>query len=71
MIEGVNWYLTKGLKIMANNHDSIRVALEAILLLIYAWNSCPIPGTDVSCSLVTVGHEFSFPLTILQISIGS
>ena len=23
---------------------------------------CPIPGTDISCSLVAVGREFSFPI---------
>jgi hypothetical protein len=62
MVEHVNRYLTKGLKIMTNEHDSILVALEAILLLLYAWNSCPIPGTDISWSLVAVGHEFAFPI---------
>ncbi len=62
MVECVNQYLTKGLKIMTNERDSVRVALEAILLLLYAWNSCPIPSTDISRSLVAVGHEFAFPI---------
>ncbi len=62
MVERVNWYLNKGLKIMTNKQDSVRVALKAILLLLYAWNSCPIPGTDISRSLVAVGHEFAFPI---------
>ncbi len=48
MVERVNWYLTKRLKIMTNEQDSARVALKAILLLLYAWNSCPILGTDIS-----------------------
>jgi hypothetical protein len=60
IVERVNWYLTKGLKIMYNKRDSVRVALEAILLLLYAWNSCPVLGTDISCSLVVIGHEFVF-----------
>ena len=47
---------------MINEQESIRVALEAILLLIYAWNSCPIPGTDISRSLVAVTREFAFPI---------
>jgi hypothetical protein len=47
---------------MTNERDSVCVALEAILLLLYAWNSCPIPGTDISRSLVAVGHEFAFPI---------
>jgi hypothetical protein len=47
---------------MTNEHDSVQIALEAILLLLYAWNSCPIPGTDISRSLVAVGREFTFPI---------
>jgi hypothetical protein len=62
IVERVNWYLTKGLKIMTNERDSVRVALEAILFLLYAWNSCPIPGTDISGSLVAVGRESAFPI---------
>jgi hypothetical protein len=62
IVEHVNRYLTKGLKIMTNERDSVRIALEAILLLLYAWNSCPIPGTDISRSLVAVGREFAFPI---------
>jgi hypothetical protein len=64
MVEHVNRYLTKGLKIITNERDSVRVALEAILLLLYAWNSfpIPIPSTDISRSLVAVGREFAFPI---------
>ena len=47
---------------MTNERDSVRVALEAILLLLYVWNSCPIPGTDISRSLVAVGRKFAFPI---------
>jgi hypothetical protein len=50
---------------MTNERGSIQVALEAILLLIYAWNSCPIPGTDISRSLVAVGCKFAFPIDYL------
>ena len=61
LVEWVNRYVTKGLKIMCNERDSVRVALEAILLLLYAMNSCPVPGADISCSLVAaVGREFAF-----------
>ena len=60
LVERVNRYLNEGLHIMTNERDSIRTALEAILLLIYAWNSCPVPGTNISRSLVAVGREFSF-----------
>jgi hypothetical protein len=36
------------------------VALEAILLLLYAWNLYPVPGTDISHSLVAVGRKLPF-----------
>ena len=62
LVERINRYLNKGLRIMCNERESVRVAQEAILLLIYAWNSCPIPGTDISRSLVAVGREFQFPI---------
>jgi hypothetical protein len=62
LVKRINCFLNKGLKIMTNKHDSIRVALEAILLLIYAWISCPVPGTDISRSLVAVGCKFRFPI---------
>jgi hypothetical protein len=62
MVKRVNRYLTKGLKIMTNEHDSVWIALKAIFLLLYAWNSCPIPGTNIFRSLVAVGREFAFPI---------
>ena len=62
LVERVNRYLNKGLKIMTNERDSVRVAMEAILLLLYAWTSAPIPGTDLSRSFVALGREFQFPI---------
>ena len=47
LVVHLNRYLNKGLRIMTNERDSTRVACEAISLLIYAWNSAPIPGTDL------------------------
>ncbi len=62
LIERLCRYFNKGLRIMTNEWDTVRVALEALLLLLYAWNSCPVPGTDISRSLVAVGREFAFPI---------
>lgn len=62
LVERVNRYLNKGLKILTNERGSVRVAMESILLLLYAWNSCPVPGTDISRSMVAVGREFAFPI---------
>ena len=42
LVERINRNLNKDLKIMTNERDSVRVAIEAILLLLYAWNSAPI-----------------------------
>jgi hypothetical protein len=50
---------------MTNKQDSVRIALGAILLLIYTWNSCPFPGTDISRSMVTIGGKFAFPINFL------
>jgi hypothetical protein len=47
---------------MCNERDSVPVALEAILLLLYAWNSCSVPGMDISHCLVAIGHKFTFPI---------
>ncbi len=62
LVERVNRYVTKGLKIMCNERDSVQIALEAMLPLLYEWNSCPVPGTDISHSLVAIGREFAFPI---------
>ena len=62
LVERVNRYLNKGLKIMTNERDSVWVAMEAILLLLYAWNSSPIPDTDLSRCFVALGREFQFPI---------
>jgi hypothetical protein len=42
--------------------NSIQVAMEAILLFLYAWNSAPIPGTDLLQCFVALGREFQFPI---------
>jgi hypothetical protein len=65
VVEHVNRYLNKGLKVMTNEHGSVRIAMEAILLLLYAWNSAPIPGTNLSCCFVALGCEFQFPIDFL------
>jgi hypothetical protein len=62
LVKHLNWYLNKGLCIMCNEWDSVWVALGAILLLLYVWNSCPVPGTDISRSLLAVGRKFVFPI---------
>jgi hypothetical protein len=55
LVERLCCYFNKGLTIMCNERDTVRVALESLLFLLYAWNSCPVPRTDISRSLVAVG----------------
>jgi hypothetical protein len=62
IVEHLCRYFNKGLRIMTNERGTVRVALESLLLLLYAWNSCPVPGMDISRSLVAVGREFAFPI---------
>jgi hypothetical protein len=66
LVEHLNRYLNKGLYIMCNERDSVWVALKAILLLLYAWNSCPVPGADIARNLAAVGREFAFPIDFLS-----
>ena len=33
---------------------------------LYAWNSAPVVGTDISQSLLITGREFSFPIDFLR-----
>jgi hypothetical protein len=61
-VERICQYFNKCLTIMCKERDTVRVALESLLLLVYAWNSCPVSGNNISCSLVAVGPEFAFPI---------
>jgi hypothetical protein len=62
LVEGFNKFLNSGLRVFDNDRDTNRVFLEGAETLTYAWNSCPVLGTDLSRSLLTVGHEFHFPI---------
>jgi hypothetical protein len=62
LVERVNRYLNKGLKVMANERGLVHITMEAILLLLYAWNSAPIPGADLSRCFVALGRKFQFPI---------
>ena len=47
---------------MCNEWDMVRIALGSLLLLLYAWISCPVPGADILQSLADVGCKFAFPI---------
>ncbi len=62
MVKRVNRYLNEGLKVMSNKRGCVWIVMEAIVLLLYAWNSAPILGTDLSRCFVALGQEFQFPI---------
>ena len=62
MVERVNRFLNASLVIFCNERGTIKVSESGILLALYAWNSAPVVGTDISRSLVVVGREFHFPI---------
>ena len=74
LVERFNRYLNSGLRVFAGDRDTNSVFVEGAETLTYAWNSCPVLGTDLSRSLLTVGREFHFPIDFVarrQISFSS
>ncbi len=71
LVERVNRYFTKGLKIMTNEHDSICVTLEAIFLPIYAWNLVPYPVQTSLKAWLLLAMNLPFQLITPPTSIGS
>ena len=62
LVERFNKFLNSSLRVFDNDRGTNRVFLEGAETLTYAWNSCPVLGTDLSRSLLTVGREFHFPI---------
>ena len=62
LVERANLYLNKGLKIFTQERGTLAISREAVLLLIYTWNSCSVPLTDISCAMVVRGRDFSFTI---------
>ena len=62
LVERVCKYLNQCLQIFCSERGTNRVALEGILMSLYAWNSAPVIGTDISRSLWVTGREFNSPI---------
>ena len=62
IVERVNRFYNKGLRIFTNERNSVAVSREGILLLTYAWNASPVPMTDISRSMIVCGRDFAFPI---------
>ena len=57
-------FINSCLTIFCNECGNNRVALEDILMSLYAWNYVPVVGTDISRSLLVTGREFNFPIQL-------
>ena len=62
IVERIFRFLNTCLTIFCNERGNTRVALEGILMSLYAWNSAPVIDTDISRSLLVTGREFNFPI---------
>ena len=62
LVERICRFLNSSLEIFCGERGTNKAALEGILMALYAWNSAPVVGTDISRSLLVVGREFQFPI---------
>lgn len=62
MVERFNRFLNSSLTAFNSDRKTNRVFLEGAMMSIYAWNSAPVSGTDLSRSLLVLGREFHFPI---------
>ena len=55
-------YVNKALRVIHNALGTNRSTTQSLALTLYAYNSAPVTGTDISRSLVCTGREFHFPI---------
>ena len=65
IMKRLNGYFDKETKIIANKRGTYAVSRESVLMLVYAWNSAPIPLTDITRPMVVTGQNFSFLIDFL------
>ena len=64
LIERVNCFLNASLTIFCNKRGMNKASQEGVLMSLYPWNSVPVPGSDISRSLIVVDQEFQFPIDL-------
>ena len=60
-VERFHHYLNKAVMIAQNDRQNTSDFVPAACATAYAWNSSPINGTNIICSISAVGREFKFP----------
>ena len=63
-VEHFHRFLNKSVTIFAQNRSTNDMFVPAGIAAVYAWNSVPIDGTDILCSISVIGREFHFPIDI-------
>jgi hypothetical protein len=61
-------YLNKAVAIATNDRGTLACVLPSISVATYAWNACPIDGTDIPRSVPAIGREFKFPIDFQLLS---
>ena len=62
LVKRIGRFLNKGFKIFKGERGTQATSREGVLTLMYAWNSAPIPLTNISRSMVVTGRKFLFPI---------
>ena len=62
MIKRFNQFLNASLTIFNSNRGTNWVFVEGALMTVYAWNSATAITTNLSCSLISLGRAFHFPI---------
>ena len=64
IVERICRFLNSCLTVFCNERGNNHIALEGVLVSLYACNSTPVVGTDISRSLLVTGREFNFPIQL-------
>ena len=66
IVDRIYQFINSCLTVFLNERGNNRVALEVILMSLYAWNSAPVVGTGISRSVLVTGRDCKFPIDFLK-----
>ena len=64
LVKNFHRFLNKTVTIAVEDRGSNDVFVAADVAAEYAWNTSPIDGTDIFCSVPTLGRELQFPIDV-------
>jgi hypothetical protein len=62
LVERICRLLNTCLRIFSNKHGTNKVAIDGIMMSLYAWKLASVIGTDMSRSLLVTGRKCNFPI---------